>query len=141
MRKQARESGYQFEYRMMKRYIKHGWNAWRLGESSAGLPDILALNDTHMNIHELKFTHTKKARIPAHQIARCLDLASAFKRYECRVVLTARFADDAVEYHYIWDGAKKDLKNVYVWMDGRVSGCDAKALSWQELLRVCGGGA
>lgn len=124
--------GYRFENRLARRYNASGWRAWRLGASSLGLPDILAVNSTKMHVHELKSTTTKRAvRIPAHQIERCLDIASSFARYDGRVVLSARFGRVA-EYHCIWNGTEPEPVTINI--RGKVLGCDAETKTWDELL-------
>lgn len=127
--------GYNFENKLSERYnATEGWRAWRLGTSSAGLPDVLAVSDTHVHVHELKSTHKTSVQIPVHQLVMCLDLASAFKRYGGRVILSARFVRKA-EYHCIWEKPKK-LKQVSINRQGKVRGCDAESMSWDELMEA-----
>lgn len=132
----VQRKGYSFENDLSKRYnATKGWRAWRLGASSIGLPDVLAVNDTHVHVHELKSSHKTSVQIPVHQIVRCLDLASAFTRYEGRVVLSARFGRIA-EHHCIWEGSEEEPKQVSINRQGKVRGCDAESMSWDELMEA-----
>ena len=126
----SRVRGYEFENAIAKRYNKCGWRAWRLGSSSAGLPDILAVGRVAIHVHELKATTGGSVRIPAHQIGRCLEVASAFERYAGRVVLSARFVRKA-EYHFIWDG---EPEPVTINVRGKARGGELTPVSWEDLV-------
>lgn len=131
----GRERGYRFENRLAKRYNRHGWKAWRLGASSIGLPDILAVGAAAINVHELKTTIGGSVNIPTNQIARCVEVAAAFERYEGRVILSAFFANRA-EYHYLWLGGEPEP--VTINKHGKTSGGEVLPRTWEDLL--AGGG-
>ena len=126
-----RERGYRFENRITKRYNKHGWKAWRLGASSVGLPDVLAVGVDAVHVHELKTTIGESVRVPAHQIARCMEVAAAFNKYDRRVVLSAYFVR-RVEYHYVWTGTKPEP--VIINERGETHCDNVVPRTWHELL-------
>lgn len=102
-----------------------------MGSSSAGLPDILAVGRTIIHVHELKATGGTSVHIPAHQIARCLDVASAFDKYAGRVVLSARFVRQA-EYHFIWAGGRPEPVTINI--HGKTTGGNLTPVSWEALV-------
>ena len=131
----GRRRGYDFENTIARRYNACGWRVWRLGALAGRPPDILAVGPDSIHVHELKTTTGNSVRIPAYQIANCADLASAFGRYEGRAVLSARFGRTA-EYHYVWDGA--DPEPVTINIHGKIRGCGAEPMTWDELLESGG---
>lgn len=134
-----RNRGYKFEYDLAKRYNEHsGWHAWRLGASSEGLPDLLAVGRTAIHAHELKATQYGSVCIQAHQIARCLDVVSPFSRYDGRVVLSVRFVRKA-EYHFIWGDVEPEPVSINI--KGKARGGDLTPVTWEDLLADDGAGA
>lgn len=127
----CRVRGYEFEKAIAKRYNECGWRAWRLGSSSAGLPDILAVGRAAIHVHELKATTGRSVHIPAHQIERCLDVASSFPKYRGVVVLSARFVRKA-EYHFAWNGGKPEPVTINI--HGKTTGGNLTPVTWEELV-------
>lgn len=127
-----RKRGYRFENDIAKRYNRCGWRSWRLGASSAGLPDILAVGERAVHVHELKATTGNSVYVPAHQIVRCTDVASAFRRYEGLVVLSARFGRRA-EFHYAWLGGEPEPVTINI--RGKASGGALERRTWEDLVR------
>ena len=125
----GRTRGYRFEHDIAARYESCGWRAWRLGASSTGLPDILAVENHTIHVHELKTTIYGSVRIPYHQICRCVDVASSFDLYDTRIVLSARFGRRA-EHHMIWNGG---VGQVSINVHGVSWGADLTPISWDML--------
>lgn len=125
----GRTRGYRFENDIARRYVRCGWRAWRLGASSNGLPDILAVGADRIHVHELKTTIRDTVRIPAHQIERCMDVAESFPKYTGRTILSARFGRKA-EYHYLWDG---EPVRVSINIRGRATE-GATQITWNQLI-------
>jgi Holliday junction resolvase len=89
-----RSRGYSFEHRLVQRLNSGDWNARRLGGSSTGLPDIIAVNNktgTLLTI-EAKSGTGDILYVPADQIQRCLLVNQMFSYYEKRhIVLAFKF--------------------------------------------------
>ena len=89
-----RSRGYNFEHRLVQRLNSGDWNARRLGGSSTGLPDIIAVNNktgTLLTI-EAKSGTGDILYVPADQIQRCLLVNQMFSYYEKRhIVLAFKF--------------------------------------------------
>ncbi|MFZ0511954.1 MAG: hypothetical protein WAM14_10135 [Candidatus Nitrosopolaris sp.] len=89
-----RSRGYSFEHRLVQRLNSGDWNARRLGGSSTGLPDIIAVNNktgTLLTI-EAKSGTGDVLYVPADQIQRCLLIDQMFSYYEKRhIVLAFKF--------------------------------------------------
>lgn len=124
----SRTRGYRFENDIARRYMQCGWRAWRLGASSRGLPDILAVGTDRIHVHELKTTIHDTVQIPAHQIARCIDIVDSFPRYRGYTVLSARFGRRA-EHHYLWSGEPAQVR---INVRGQCSR-GATPISWDKL--------
>ena len=86
-----RSRGYSFEHRLVQRLNSGDWNARRLGGSSTGLPDIIAVNNktgTLLTI-EAKSGTGDILYVPADQIQRCLLVNQMFSYYEKRYIVLA----------------------------------------------------
>jgi Holliday junction resolvase len=87
-----RQRGYNWEDTLVKRFNSiDGWNAFRLGSPSTGLPDVLAVSSEHSTIYaiEAKSGTGTTLPIPFDQIIRCLKWSKAFKLYKTRKVIFA----------------------------------------------------
>ena len=87
-----RQRGYQWEDTLVKRFNSlEGWNAFRLGSPSTGLPDVLAVSSKHSTIYaiEAKSGTGTTLPIPFDQIIRCLKWSKTFELYKTRKVLFA----------------------------------------------------
>ncbi|PWU82624.1 MAG: resolvase [Candidatus Nitrosopolaris wilkensis] len=89
-----RSRGYSFEHRLVQKLNSGDWNARRLGGSSTGLPDIIAVNNkagTLLTI-EAKSGTGDILYVPADQIQRCSLIGQMFSYYEKRhIVLAFKF--------------------------------------------------
>ena len=89
-----RSRGYSFEHRLVQKLNSGDWNARRLGGSSTGLPDIIAVNNkagTLLTI-EAKSGTGDILYVPADQIQRCSLIGQMFNYYEKRhIVLAFKF--------------------------------------------------
>lgn len=90
-----RSRGYSYEYSLVKRInLKSHWNARRLGGSSTGFPDIVAVNNKTATILsiEAKSGTGDNLYIPQDQIERCFSIATMFSYYkEKHVILAFKF--------------------------------------------------
>ncbi len=87
-----RSRGYSYEYSLVKRInLKSNWNARRLGGSSTGLPDIVAVNNRTATILsiEAKSGTGDNLYIPQDQIERCFAITTMFSHYKKRHVILA----------------------------------------------------
>lgn len=114
-----RQRGYQWEDTLVKRFNNtEGWNAFRLGSPSVGLPDVLAVNTKNSSIFtiEAKSGTTMSLPVPADQIERCLKWIKTFDIYKNRqVILAFKFLSkkriglgkyenrELREFYKIWD--------------------------------------
>jgi Holliday junction resolvase len=86
-----RSRGYSFEHKLVQRLNNGEWNARRLGGSSTGLPDIVAVNNitgTLLTI-EAKSGTSDILYVPADQIERCILIDRMFSYYENRHIILA----------------------------------------------------
>lgn len=90
-----RNRGYAFEASVVAALNKDGWEARRLGGSSVGMPDVVAVNNKLGILYSMECKSTKSvdAYIPQDQLLRCLTVRNMFSRYENGfVVLGFKFA-------------------------------------------------
>lgn len=86
-----RNRGYSFEHTLVQRLNNGLWNARRLGGSSTGLPDIIAVN----NIKAILLSIEAKSGtgdilyVPQDQIKRCLLIRNMFSFYTTRHFILA----------------------------------------------------
>lgn len=86
-----RNRGYSFEHTLVQRLNNGVWNARRLGGSSTGLPDIIAVN----NIKAILLSIEAKSGtgdilyVPQDQIKRCLLIRNMFSFYTTRHFILA----------------------------------------------------
>lgn len=89
-----RSRGYSFEHKLVQRLNNGEWSARRLGGSSTGLPDIVAVNNktgTLLTI-EAKSGTSDILYVPADQIERCVLINRMFSYYEkTHIVLAFKF--------------------------------------------------
>ncbi|NAL78752.1 resolvase [Nitrososphaera sp. AFS] len=86
-----RSRGYSFEHKLVQRLNNGEWNARRLGGSSTGLPDIVAVNNktgTLLTI-EAKSGTGDILYVPADQIERCILIDRMFSYYDKRHIILA----------------------------------------------------
>ena len=108
-----RGRGYSFETRVVAELNSHEWRARRLGGSSMGLPDVVAVstyNDTLYSI-ECKSTKSTAAYVPQDQLLRCKEITQMFDKYTNRyVVLGFKFAANKAEIRNKRKIKKRKLK-------------------------------
>ncbi|MDX1596024.1 MAG: resolvase [Nitrosopumilaceae archaeon] len=130
-----RQRGYHWEDTIVKRFnSSKGWNAFRLGSPSVGLPDVLAVNTKESSIFtiEAKSGTTTSLPVPADQIERCLKWIKTFDIYENRkVVLAFKFLSkkriglgkyesrQLREFFKIWD-EKNTITDCVCTYDGKI---------------------
>lgn len=89
-----RNRGYSYEHALVQRLNNGDWIARRLGGSSTGLPDILAVNNTKgivLSI-EAKCGTGDCLYVPAEQLRRCLLIRNMFEYYsEKHAILAFKF--------------------------------------------------
>jgi Holliday junction resolvase len=89
-----RNRGYSYEHALVQRLNNGDWIARRLGGSSTGLPDILAVNNTQgivLSI-EAKCGTGDCLYVPAEQLRRCLLIRNMFEYYsEKHAILAFKF--------------------------------------------------
>ena len=83
--------GYNFEHSLVKRLNINCWNARRLGGSSTGLPDIVAVNnvDSILLTIEAKCGSSDILYVPNDQIERCFMIKNMFSLYRNRHCILA----------------------------------------------------
>jgi Holliday junction resolvase len=89
-----RSRGYAYEHGLVERLNKQGFVARRLGGSSTGLPDIVAVNNAEgiMLTIEAKSGTSDILYVPQDQIERCLLVREMFSIYPRRhIVLAFKF--------------------------------------------------
>jgi len=89
-----RSRGYSYEHTLVQRLNNRVWHARRLGGSSTGLPDIIAVNNTDgvLLTIEAKSGTSDILYVPQDQIERCLLLRNMFYIYpERHVILAFKF--------------------------------------------------
>lgn len=87
-----RSRGYNFEHALVERFNRsEGWHARRLGGSSTGLPDIVALNNERSILLaiEAKSGTGDILYVPPDQIARCVLVRDMFSVYKERKIVFA----------------------------------------------------
>lgn len=87
-----RQRGYHWEDTIVKRFNSvDGWNAFRLGSPSTGLPDVLAVSTKDNTIFtiEAKSGTGTSLPVPADQIERCDRWIKTFDIYKDRKVILA----------------------------------------------------
>lgn len=92
--KLRRNRGYVFEYNLTDRFMDlqvDGWNARRLGGSSTGLPDIVAMNNKTgiLVTIECKSGEANTLHIPDDQLERCRETMRLFSYYPHRFFIAA----------------------------------------------------
>lgn len=89
-----RSRGYSYEHTLVQRLNNGMWHARRLGGSSTGLPDIVAVNNTDGTLLtiEAKSGTSDILYVPLDQIARCLMIRNMFGIYpERHIILAFKF--------------------------------------------------
>ena len=78
-----RSRGYSFEYSIVNRINNRNWIAKRLGGSSVGLPDIIAVNNNKaiLLVIEAKSGTGESLNVPSDQIERCFSIFKMFRYY------------------------------------------------------------
>lgn len=86
-----RNRGYSYEHTLVQRLNNGEWNARRLGGSSTGLPDIIAVNNSAAILLsiEAKSGTGDNLYVPADQIERCFSIRDMFRFYKIRHVILA----------------------------------------------------
>ena len=89
-----RSRGYNYEHALVQRLNNGEWRARRLGGSSTGLPDIVAVNNnsgTLLTI-EAKSGTSDILYVPLDQIERCIIVRNMFSIYpERHIILAFKF--------------------------------------------------
>jgi Holliday junction resolvase len=89
-----RSRGYSYEHTLVQRLNNGVWHARRLGGSSTGLPDIVAVNNTDgiLLTIEAKSGTSDILYVPQDQIERCLMIRNMFSIYpERHIILAFKF--------------------------------------------------
>ena len=89
-----RSRGYNFEHTLVRRLSSGSWAARRLGGSSTGLPDIVAVNNTNgiLLTIEAKSGTSDILYVPQDQLMRCMVIRNMFGIYpERHIVLAFKF--------------------------------------------------
>jgi Holliday junction resolvase len=86
-----RSRGYNFEHNLVKRLNMGEWRARRLGGSSTGLPDIVAVNNKESTLLsiEAKSGTSSSIYVPNDQIDRCFLITEMFGVYSNRHIILA----------------------------------------------------
>lgn len=86
-----RSRGYNFEHNLVKKLNLGKWMARRLGGSSTGLPDIVAVNNTESILLsiEAKSGTSNSIYVPDDQIGRCFLITQMFEIYSDRHIILA----------------------------------------------------
>lgn len=86
-----RSRGYAYEHTLVQRLNNETWQARRLGGSSTGLPDIVAVNNTDgiLLTIEAKSGTSDTLYVPQDQIGRCLLIRNMFGIYPHRHIILA----------------------------------------------------
>ena len=86
-----RSRGYNFEYSLVNRLNNAKWTARRLGGSSTGLPDIVAVNNRSKTLIsiEAKSGTSNALYVPPDQLERCFLISKMFRVYPHRHVILA----------------------------------------------------
>lgn len=89
-----RSRGYNYEHTLVQRLNKEQWHARRLGGSSTGLPDIVAVNNDAgiLLTIEAKSGTSDTLYVPQDQIKRCLVVREMFSFYrDTHIILAFKF--------------------------------------------------
>ena len=86
-----RSRGYSYEYSIVNRLNNRNWIAKRLGGSSVGLPDIIAVNNNKaiLLVIEAKSGTGESLYVPSDQIERCFSIVKMFRYYNYKYVILA----------------------------------------------------
>ncbi|MGZ5471435.1 MAG: resolvase [Nitrososphaeraceae archaeon] len=86
-----RSRGYSYEYSIVNRINNRNWIAKRLGGSSVGLPDIIAVNNNKaiLLVIEAKSGTGESLYVPSDQIERCFSIVKMFRYYNYKYVILA----------------------------------------------------
>ena len=86
-----RSRGYAYEHTIVQRLNNGVWHARRLGGSSTGLPDIVAVNNTDgiLLTIEAKSGTSDILYVPQDQIERCIVVRNMFGVYQERHIILA----------------------------------------------------
>ncbi len=86
-----RSRGYSYEHGLVEKLNKHGFIARRLGGSSTGLPDIVAVDNKNgiLLTIEAKAGTSDILYVPQDQIERCIMVREMFAVYPTRHVVFA----------------------------------------------------
>jgi len=86
-----RSRGYNYEYSIVNRLNNRHWIAKRLGGSSVGLPDIIAVNNNKAILLaiEAKSGTGDSLYVPSDQIERCFLIVKMFRYYKYKHVILA----------------------------------------------------
>jgi Holliday junction resolvase len=86
-----RSRGYNFEHKLVKKLNIGEWTARRLGGSSTGLPDIVAVNNKESVLLsiEAKSGTSDSIYVPNDQIDRCFLITEMFGAYNDRHIILA----------------------------------------------------
>lgn len=86
-----RSRGYNYEHTLVQRLNYGYWHARRLGGSSTGLPDIVAVNNTDgiMLTIEAKSGTSDILYVPQDQLERCMIVRNMFGIYPTRHIILA----------------------------------------------------
>jgi Holliday junction resolvase len=86
-----RSRGYAFEHTLVQRLNNNRWQARRLGGSSTGLPDIVAVNNSDgiLLTIEAKSGTSDILYVPQDQLARCMIIREMFGVYPMRHIILA----------------------------------------------------
>jgi Holliday junction resolvase len=134
-----RSRGYNYEHTLVQRLNNDYWHARRLGGSSTGLPDIVAVNnaDGIMLTIEAKSGTADTLYVPRDQIKRCIMVRDMFGIYPDRhIILAFKFMSKKrfrrkeqtmyeqrklLEYYKAADGVvgMKDMPIIKCTYDGR----------------------
>ena len=89
-----RSRGYNYEHTLVQRLNNEQWHARRLGGSSTGLPDIVAVNNDAgiLLTIEAKSGTSDTLYVPQDQIKRCLVIREMFSFYRhTHIILAFKF--------------------------------------------------
>jgi Holliday junction resolvase len=86
-----RSRGYAFEHTLVQKLNNGPWQARRLGGSSTGLPDIVAVNnaDSILLTIEAKSGTSDILYVPQDQLERCMIIRDMFGVYSTRHIILA----------------------------------------------------
>lgn len=105
-----RSRGYNFEHKIVQEFSteeEDGWMCRRMGGTSTGMPDTVAVNNIHdvLLAMECKSTIGNYCYVPVDQLERCNNLLNLFNRYSVKhIVLAFKFSGNKgarkLRYHY-----------------------------------------